>query len=139
MNRAELVAFIRERGLAVIATRGPDGAPQAALVGVAATDRAEIVFDTSVRSRKYRNLVASGRVAVVIGWDNEVTLQCEGVADVLAGADRDRCLRAYFAKYPDGRLRAQDPDIAHVRIRPSWIRRSDYRPESFGVFETNLS
>ncbi len=38
MNRAELVRFVRARGLAVIATRGPGGAPEAALVGIAATD-----------------------------------------------------------------------------------------------------
>ncbi len=71
MNRPELVTFIRQRGLAVVATRGPDGAPQAALVGVAATDQAEIIFDTSAASRKCRNIQARPEVAVVIGWDDE--------------------------------------------------------------------
>ena len=138
MDRAELVAFIRARGLAVVATRGPDGAPQAALIGVAATDHAEIIFDTSIRSRKYCNVQACDQVAVVIGWDDEVTLQCEGVADILAGAERDRCLASYIAQYPDGRERAEDPDIAHVRIRPSWIRHSDYRPDHFSIRETDF-
>jgi len=41
------VKFVRQHGLAVVATRGPDGAPEAALVGVAATDELEIVFDTA--------------------------------------------------------------------------------------------
>ena len=59
MDRSELVTFIRKRGLAVVATRGPDGAPQAALVGVAATDQAEIIFDTSASSRKYRDVQAN--------------------------------------------------------------------------------
>lgn len=40
MDRTELVSFIRQRGLAVVATRGPDGTPQAALVGVAVTEMA---------------------------------------------------------------------------------------------------
>ncbi len=44
MDRTELMSFIRQRGLAVVATRGPDGTPQAALVGVAVTDQAEIIF-----------------------------------------------------------------------------------------------
>ncbi len=138
MDRPKLVTFLRERGLAVIATRGPDGAPQAALVGVTATDQAEIIFDTSASSRKYANIQARPEVAVVIGWDDEVTVQCEGRADILSGAERTRCLQAYFDQYPDGQQRAQDPDIVHVRIRPHWVRHSDYRPDSFAIHETRL-
>lgn len=138
MDRAELVTFVRRRGLAVVATRGPDGAPEAALVGVAATDHGEIVFDTSIGSRKYCNILAYPRVALVIGWEDEVTVQCEGSADILVGADRDRCLRTYLEQYPDGRQRACAPDIAHIRVRPGWVRHSDYRPGSFGIQETRL-
>lgn len=88
MDRAELVAFVRAQGLAVVATRGPAGAPQATLVGVSATDRAEIVFDTSDRCRKYANIQNHPEVAVVIGgWHDEVTVQCEGPADILSGPE----------------------------------------------------
>lgn len=138
MDPSQLVTFVRHRGLAVVATRGPDGAPQAALVGVAATDRAEIIFDTSNRSRKYHNIQDCSRVAVVIGWDDEVTVQCEGTADVLTGTERDRCLSAYVEQYPDGRQRAKDPEIALIRVRPGWVRHSDYRPDSFEIHETRL-
>lgn len=111
----------------------PGGRPQAALVGITATDRGELIFDTAVGSRKYANLRAVPRVAVVIGWDDEVTLQCEGEADILTGSERDRCLRAYVQQYPDGRQRAANPDIVLVRIRPDWARLNDYRPDSFGT------
>jgi hypothetical protein len=47
VDRAQFVQVVRRRGLAVVAARGPDGAPQAALVGIAATDRGELVFDTA--------------------------------------------------------------------------------------------
>jgi hypothetical protein len=53
----------------------------------------------------------------VIGWDNEMTVQCEGTADIPTGTDRDRCLQAYLAQYPDGVERAHDHDIVHVRVR----------------------
>jgi general stress protein 26 len=138
VDQQQFINFVRERGLAVIATRGLDGAPQAALVGMTATDRGELVFDASRSSRKYRNLCAFAQVALVIGWDNEVTVQCEGTADIPTGADRDRSLQAYFAQYPDGMERANDPDIVHVRVRPHWLRYSDYRPESFTIEETTL-
>ena len=135
MNRSQFVEFVRRRGLAVVATRGPEDAPQAALVGIAATDQGELVFDTASSSRKYQNLRAFPRVAVVIGWENEVTVQCEGTADVLTGTERERCLAAYVHQYPDGRERARDPSIVLVRIRPDWGRLSDYRPETSGAEE----
>ena len=138
MDRAELIAFVRERRLAVVASRGPDGAPQAALVGVAATDLAEIIFDTSDSSRKYANIQRDSRVAVVVGWDDEVTVQCEGQADVLDGDELERCRRFYFEQFPDGRERAAWPDIAYVRIRPHWVRHSDFRPDTFGSSETTF-
>jgi PPOX class probable F420-dependent enzyme len=133
------VAFVRQRGLAVIATRGQDGAPQAALVGVAATDQAEIVFDTTRSSRKFRNIVADPRVALVVGLDDEVTVQVAGVADLPLGEELRRCADAYFAQYPDGRERAKDPDIVHFRVRLTWLRYSDYRPYSFTIEENRVT
>jgi PPOX class probable F420-dependent enzyme len=138
MDLAELIGFVRARGLAVVASRGPDGAPQAALVGIAATDRGELVFDCSRRSRKYTNVERDARVAVVVGWDDEVTVQIEGSADILTGEDLERCKAAYFAQYPVGRDRAGSPDIGHVRVIPRWLRYSDYRPDTFGSSEIEL-
>ncbi len=138
MDLAELVNFVRARALAVVATCRPDGAPEAALIDVAATDAGEIVFDTSVRSRKYRNIQASPQIALVIGWDDEVSVQCEGGADILTGEERERCLRTYVEQYPDRLERAQNPNRALVRVRPLWIRHTDYRPATFGVHETHL-
>jgi general stress protein 26 len=139
VDQQQFISFVRQRGLAVIATRGSDGAPQAALVGITATRRGELVFDTSRSSRKFRNLSSFAQVALVIGWDNEMTVQCEGIADIPTGVDRDRCLEAYLAQYPDGVERAHDHDIVHVRVRPGWLRYSDYRPGSFTVEEITLS
>lgn len=138
MDRDELVRFIRERGLAVVATTGPEGSPQAALVGVAATDQAEIIFDTVDSSRKFANIERNPQVAVVIGWDDEVTVQCEGSADVLSGPELERCQRFYFQQYPEGRDRTTWPGIAYLRIRPQWVRYCDFRPESFGSSETTF-
>lgn len=138
MDQAAFVAFVRDRGLAVLATCGPDGAPQAALVGVAATGRGELVFDASRRSRKVRNLTADPRVALVVGFDDEVTVQCEGLADLPSGAEHRRCLEAYLRQYPDGRRRAEDPDTVHVRVRPQWVRSCDYGADPVRIEETDF-
>ncbi|WP_027581126.1 pyridoxamine 5'-phosphate oxidase family protein [Bradyrhizobium sp. Ai1a-2] len=125
MTRAELLAFLQKHRLAVVSTIGA-ASPQAAVVGIAVTDALEIIFDTLTTSRKYTNLRADPRVALVIGWDAEQTVQYEGIADLPAGAELDACKQIYFATWPDGRAREQWPDIAYIRIRPHWVRYSDF-------------
>ena len=138
MNKAELAAFVRSRGLGVVASRGPSGSPQAALVGLAATDRGELVFDCSRDSRKYVNIAQHPEVAIVIGWTEEVTVQVEGLADILSGENLERCRSAYIEQHPGGRDRAGHTEIAHIRVTPRWLRYSDFRPETFGSTETTF-
>ena len=126
MTRVELVQFLRRYKLAVQASVAPDGAPQAAVVGFAVSDGCEIVFDTVTTTRKYHNLVADPRIALVIGWDHEITAQIEGVVDFPTGGELTRVREVYFAAYPDGRDRLAWPGITHARVRPTWVRHSDF-------------
>jgi pyridoxine/pyridoxamine 5'-phosphate oxidase len=113
--------------LGVVSSIGPDGTPQSALVGIATTPAIEVVFDTVKSSRKYGNLVARPRCSLVVGWIGEQTVQLEGVAEELAGAELDRLRPAYFAAWPDGPARMSWPGITYFVIRPRWIRYSDFR------------
>src|SRR5262245_26777842 len=121
MELADIVAFVRAQKWAVEATVAGD-APQAAVIGVAASDDLEIVFDTLGSTRKARNLRANPRIALVVGWDDAQTVQLEGVADELTGDDLARLKRVYFAKFPDGVEREAWPDITYFRVRPRWAR-----------------
>jgi len=135
MTRDELVALLRRYRLAVEATVAPGGAPQAAVVGFAVSDALEIVFDTTEATRKHANLRADARVALVIGWDDAVTAQIEGVADFPTGAELERLRAVYFVAYPDGRDRLAWPGITHVRVRPMWVRVSDFTVEPPRIVE----
>ena len=128
MTRADLLSFLRRHKLGVVATTSPQGEPQAAVMGVAFTDQLEVIFDTLDASRKCANLRHNPRIAIVAGWDQEITVQMEGVADEPSGAERDRILAAYFVPYPDGRDRLSWPGITHFRVRLSWARYSDFNP-----------
>lgn len=139
VDRAALLDFLRARRLAVVATTSRAAEPQAALVGYAVTDELELVFDTSQRSRKLANVSARPRVAAVVGWEGEATVQYEGIADQPTGDELTRCKRCYFDVYPDGRARELWPDIAYVRVRPVWARFSDYGQEPPLVIELDLS
>jgi general stress protein 26 len=138
VTRAEMLQFIRRHRYAVQASTAENGAPQAAVVGIAVTDAAEVVFDTLGTSRKAQNLRREPRSALVVGWDEEQTLQLEGVADEPTGDELQRLKRVYLAAFPDGVEREQWPDITYVRVRVTWARYSDFRSGG-GVYEIDLS
>jgi pyridoxine/pyridoxamine 5'-phosphate oxidase len=140
MTHAELLAFLRTHKWAVEASVSGQGGAQAALVGVAFTDALELVFDTIASSRKAENLKARPKAAFVVGgWadGDERTVQYEGVVDFPLGDVLDRVKAAYFAVFPDGQERLVWPGITHARVRPTWIRFSDYRvaPPVIAEFE----
>jgi pyridoxine/pyridoxamine 5'-phosphate oxidase len=125
MTRPELLAWLRAHKLGVEASLHGDGRPQAAVVGIAVSDELELVFDTVTTSRKYDNLRRDPRCAFV-WWDGDVTVQLEGLAEEMRGADVGRAQTVYFAAFPDGPERAAWPTIAYFRVRPTWIRTSDF-------------
>lgn len=135
MTRAELIAFLRAQPWAVEATVAADGAPQAAVIGVAITDDLELVFDTLASTRKCQNLRREPRIALVLGWDDGQTVQLEGVCDEPAGDELERLRAAYLARFPDGHERVAWPGITYVRVRPTWIRYSDFRGAAPRVVE----
>jgi pyridoxine/pyridoxamine 5'-phosphate oxidase len=133
-DRAALLAFLRKHRLGALSTVSPEGKPEAAVVGIAISDDLEIVFDTLDTTRKIRNLRRSRNIAFVIGWDEEITVQLEGIADEPHGAELARLKQTYFGAYPDGRERERWPHITWVRVRPHWFRYSDFNAGG-GIFE----
>jgi len=138
MDNERLLAFLRAHRLAVQATSSSDGAPQAAVVGYAVTDRLELVFDTLASTRKAQNLRNNPRLAFVIGGlkkADERTVQYEGVADEPSGAELERLKQVYYAVFPDGPTRLSWPGLIYVRVRPTWIRYCDYNTDPPEIVE----
>ena len=129
MSRAALLTFMRGHRYAVEASVSPSGHPEAAVVGIVVTDELELFFDTLAITRKAGNLAGNARVAFVIGGtgnDEERTVQYEGIADTPRRAELERLKELYFARFPEGRERVSWPGITYFRIRPVWIRYSDF-------------
>ncbi len=126
MTKAEIYAFLASQRLGVVSSISAAGQPQSALVGIAVTPDLEIIFDTVTMSRKYGNLVAQPVCSFVIGCQGETTVQYEGIAQELSGADLVRYKRIYFAAFPDGPERESWPGIVYFVVRPTWVRFSGY-------------
>ncbi|RVA02069.1 pyridoxamine 5'-phosphate oxidase family protein [Mesorhizobium sp. M7A.F.Ca.US.001.01.1.1] len=58
-----------------MSTVHPDGSPEAAVIQVTLGNDLNIVFDSFPGSRKLANIKRDSRIAMVIGWDENVTVQ----------------------------------------------------------------
>lgn len=138
MDAKNLLEFLREHRLAVQASASATNKPQAAVVGYAVTDRFEIVFDTLGSTRKAQNLRRNAQLALVIGGliaGDERTVQYEGIADEPSGEELERLKNVYYAVYPDGQSRLSWTGLIYVRVRPTWIRYSDYNVDPPQIVE----
>jgi len=126
MTLEQVFDIAKRKRYLVVSTVSQSGAPEAALMGFAVTQANEIVFDTLASSRKAVNLKRNPAAALVIGWDDQISLQIEGIARQPVGDDLASAKTAYFREWPDGRAREAWPDIAYVVVTPKWIRYSNY-------------
>ncbi len=124
-SHAALIPFLRGARHGVVASVSEQSSPQAAVVGLAVSDQLEMVFDTLGSTRKAANLRRDPRAAIVI-TRGSATAQIEGVADEPQGAELERVRAVYLDAFPDGEERASWPGITWFRVRPSWIRTTDF-------------
>ena len=129
MQDAELLKIIRElimsQKLAALSTQD-HGQPYINLMAFAATDDLKyLFFATSRATRKYANLMADSRVAVLVdSRKNEVddfseaaALTALGKAWEVQGAERQEFLPIYLAKHPYLKEFVAGPTCALLRIR----------------------
>lgn len=119
----------------MVATRGGERGPEAALVDLAVTDDGELVFDSRSEARKIAHLRADPRVALVVGFGDE-SLQIEGLAGVVTGPARLTFGHLYEARFPGSR--ALDDEFAVVVVTPRWLRYYDAGSVPAGTVESEL-
>ncbi|MDE2311547.1 MAG: pyridoxamine 5'-phosphate oxidase family protein [Patescibacteria group bacterium] len=133
-----ILNFIKSQKLAVLATVNQKSGPEAAVIEFGQTDDLEIIFDTLTSYRKYKNLSENSKVAIVVGWDNDVTIQYEGEAVELAGEEKIKCQELYFEKNPEARRWSDNPEIKYYKVIPKWIRYSDLNVKPWNIIELNF-
>jgi hypothetical protein len=138
VTRAEILAFMRSHSLAVQASVSATGSAQAAVVGFVVTDDFEVLFDALASTRKVINLRRNPQCALVVGGlshGDERTVQLEGIADEPVGPTLERLRELYFLRFPDGRDRLGWSGLTYVRVRPRWLRYSDFNQSSPRIVE----
>jgi len=112
------------QNLAVLATHSHEQ-PYASLVAFVATeDLKHIYFATAKTTRKFANLTANARVALLINsstnrvadFHEAIAVTAVGRAQEVSDAGRDRLLALYLAKHPYLADFARSPTCALVRV-----------------------
>jgi len=105
----QLKKLLKAQRFAVLSTHS-DQQPYASLVAFAATnDLRELVFVTGSDSRKYKNLIADSRAAMMIDnrtnkksdIQNAVAATACGFANVIDKTSSQDLIKLYLAKHPD--------------------------------------
>lgn len=130
--------FIKKHKIGVIATVGADNKPEAAVIEFGETDDLELIFDAFENSRKIQNVKQNSRVAFVIGWDEDITIQYEGEAFELTGDELEKYQRIYLAKNPAVAKWIQTEGITFFKVIPKWIRYSDLNKDPWEIFEVKF-
>lgn len=129
LSREQLLACMRAYKYCAQSSSSPEGVPQVALMGCVVTDEFEVFFDTLDTTRKSRNLRRDPRCAFAFGstvGGDLRTVQLDGVTDEPQGAELERLMQLYCATFPQGSERRAWPGMTYVRVRPSWLRYSDF-------------
>ena len=131
-----ILDFIKKHTLCVISTITPPHQPEAAVVEYGENNEFELIFDTFTDARKSKNLRLNNKIAVVIGWDDNITLQYEGEAfELKYGVELNKYKHAYFQKNPRAKKWENREGITYFKIVPRWIHYSDLNVYPWNVFE----
>lgn len=122
--RATLRQLLAAQNLAVLSTHH-EGQPYASLVAfVAAEELKQIVFATARTTRKFSNLQADPRVAVLIDsrtnqpcdFHQAIAVTATGRAEELSGIERERLTALFLVKHPHLEDFLRAPTCALIRI-----------------------
>lgn len=137
MDKNKVLDFIKKQKLAVLSTIGSI-APESSVLEFGETNNLEIIIDMFDSSRKYKNLQTNPNVSLVIGWDENITVQYEGVASELFGEEKEKYQKIYWEKNPEAKRWATRERIVYFKISPKWIRYSDLNSHPWKIFEFNF-
>lgn len=121
-GKEELISFLEARSFCVISTVTADAKPEAAFVGFTSSSNLEVVVGTSIKSRKYQNMLHNKSIALVVA-DLTGEVQYEGEVEIITPETYDELLAAgRFKKLGGYDKYRNDPVQTYLRIRPTWIR-----------------
>ena len=138
-HRKIALDFITQQKIMTLSTVSTHGAPESAVVKFAETDRLELIFETFSTYRKYKNLQINQRVACVIGWDDKITVQYEGLAtQVTDDEELEEVRQLLVKKSPSAIDFVGLPETVYFKIKPIWLRYRNFNTDPETLWEIDF-
>ncbi len=129
--------LLKGQQLSVISTiDNTKNQPESAVMAFAERDDLSLIFSTSSKTRKYKNLQTNKKISMVIGWSKETgSVQYEGIARELSDVEALKYgeLLALKGKQTTKFVRLEDQKC--FLVTPTWIRLIDISPETRVIYE----
>jgi uncharacterized pyridoxamine 5'-phosphate oxidase family protein len=137
MNKAAVSEFLKTFETCVVATVNEKGEPNAATVGFSHDEDFSILIGTNRMTRKYANLQANPKIALVVGTEGVATVQYEGTARNVTARGLGERLSRHFEKVPGAKRFIGDENQIYFVIMPTWLRFTNYieKPPVFEMQE----
>jgi general stress protein 26 len=136
-QKQKIDSVLNANDFGVIATNSGVGSPESAVISISKTPGGAVVFCSSDTLRKNHNIEKDPRISFVTGWDVAIrqTVQIEGIARLLEGADRGAVENAHCVIHKGFEKHKDNPHQQYFIIEPKWIRYSDLsaNPESWEI------
>ena len=134
MTKEDVLKFLKNNDLCVVATVDESGKPIAATMAYAVDDDMSFYLETSNKSRKYKNLLANSRAAIVVGVANELpTVQIDGEITVFEGEDAINARNFIVGQHPEWEEYFlgpdKNPEEVYFTVKPTRICYSDFTKE----------
>lgn len=122
--RVRIEEMLHAQRLAVLSTSGPERAPYSNLISFAALDAGRILFATTRATRKFENLKADNRVALLIDdrrneegdFHEALAATAQGRAVEMSGREREAGIARYMEKFPYLEEFVRAPSCALFRV-----------------------
>lgn len=136
-----MLDFLNRCPLAVLSTLNKENKPESAVIAFCETESFDIIFECFKDSRKYSNLKSNKHVSLTTGFSakKHITFQYEGVAEEQHGKDIENCKNLFKNKdTPCSEEFLENPKAIFFKIKPKWIRYSDYTAKPPIIIEKNF-
>lgn len=118
------IKFIEHHNIGTLVTVDQEGNPHGATIDFVVDENLNLLFNTALISKKYRNLEKNPNVCVVFSDNSNITLQYQGKVKELEG----HLAKHYQEIYDNSTVRKLwKIDVFKLfRIEPTYVRYSNY-------------
>ena len=138
--KEKIRALLKSHQFGVIATIDVDNnKPESAVVAFAEKEDFSLIFGTSNKTRKYKNLQKNQNVSFVIGWSHQTgSIQYEGIAQELSDEEAMKQGEFVVLKNKQSNKFILKENQKYFLVTPVWIRFVDTSPDTAGNYEISL-